>query len=113
MVALCLNQQGLQRVRESHALNVLITIASSKRYMKALALDAPGVLGAGLEELFRFVPVLRPEGVGTVIAVLRALCILGGTRRNVSAQALCLDGQCVPALLGRLGVMHTSPLEHV
>lgn len=53
LVALCLNTFGLQRVRESAALQALIPVFSSRRYMRAVAGDAPRVLGSGLEELFR------------------------------------------------------------
>ncbi len=48
------------------------------RCCRALGGETPGVLGAGLEELFRFVPSLRPEGVDVVVNIFRAICILGG-----------------------------------
>jgi hypothetical protein len=53
LVALCLNTFGLQRVRETQVLQALILVFSSRRYMRAVAGDAPRVLGSGLEELFR------------------------------------------------------------
>jgi sRNA-binding protein len=53
LVALCLNTFGLQRVRETQVLQALIPVFSSRRYMRAVAGDAPRVLGSGLEELFR------------------------------------------------------------
>lgn len=36
------------------------------------------VLGAGLDELLRHVPQLRPDGVDVVIRILRRQCMLGG-----------------------------------
>lgn len=56
LVALCLNTFGLQRVRETQVLQVLVQVFSSRRYMRAVAGDAPRVLGSGLEELFRWGP---------------------------------------------------------
>ncbi len=78
LVALCLNTFGLARVRDEHALHVLLPVFTTRKYMKALAGETPSILGSGLEELFRFVPVLREEGVEALVAVVRALCILGG-----------------------------------
>lgn len=78
LVALCLNTFGLERVRSTHVLNVFIRIFTSKRYMKALGTETPAILGSGFEELFRFVPSLRTEGIDAIVAVFKALCILGG-----------------------------------
>lgn len=52
LVALCLNTNGLRRVRETAVLNVLIDIFTSKKTLK-LTSDTPAVLGSGLEELLR------------------------------------------------------------
>ena len=81
----------LVQVRQQRALSVLLPIFTSKRYLKALGADAPSVLGAGLEELFRFVPVLRSEGVDTLVALLRALCIIGGVAHGGRWQGVHID----------------------
>lgn len=78
LVALCLNQSGLARVADTHALAALVPILTSRKYVKALAGDVPASLGTSLEELFRFVPQLRPAGVDTLVALLRGLAVLGG-----------------------------------
>lgn len=52
--------------------------AAPHAFLQALAGDTPAVIGAGLEELFRFVPSLRPEGVAMVVDMCRGICILGG-----------------------------------
>jgi hypothetical protein len=53
LVALCLNTNGLKRVRETAVLNVLIDMFTSKKIIKVLTSDTPAVLGSGLEELMR------------------------------------------------------------
>eukprot|EP00198_Chlamydomonas_reinhardtii_P000104 XP_001689439.1 predicted protein [Chlamydomonas reinhardtii] len=77
LVALCLNTGGLARVREARALEALLPLLTGRRYGKALSGDSAQMLGAGLEELFRFTPSLRLEGVDVVINTVRALCVLG------------------------------------
>lgn len=64
--------------QDTCALAALLPIMTGRRYARALAGDAPTVLGSGLEELLRFVPQLRPAGVDVMVAVLRGLAILGG-----------------------------------
>lgn len=53
LVALCLNTDGLKRVRETAVLNVLIDMFTSKKIIKVLTSDTPAVLGSGVEELMR------------------------------------------------------------
>ena len=62
LVALCLNNAGLERVRST----------------KALEGDTPPALGAGLDELLRHVSSLRKEGVDMMVSILRRLCEMGG-----------------------------------
>ncbi|KAL4856977.1 E3 ubiquitin-protein ligase UPL1 [Chlorella vulgaris] len=78
LMALCLNSGGLKLVKESKALRCLVPIFSSKQYVKALQGESSVVLGAGLDELLRHVPQLRPDGVDVVIRILRRQCMLGG-----------------------------------
>ena len=78
LVALCLNNAGLERVKQTKALACFLPIFTSKAYIKALQGDTPTALGAGLDELLRHVSSLRKEGVEVVIDILRRLCEMGG-----------------------------------
>ncbi|KAI7840917.1 hypothetical protein COHA_005349 [Chlorella ohadii] len=60
LMALCLNSGGLERVKRSKALRCFVPIFSSKQYVKALQGESAVVLGAGMDELLRHVPQLRP-----------------------------------------------------
>lgn len=59
LVALCLNTGGLSRVRDSRALTCFVPIFTTRTYLRALSGDTPSILGSGLDELMRHVPVLR------------------------------------------------------
>ena len=78
LVALCLNNAGMERVRETKALACFVPIFTSKAYIKALQGDTPPALGAGLDELLRHVSSLRKEGVQMIVDILRSLCEMGG-----------------------------------
>ena len=79
LVALCLNANGLQKVKDRRALVCLTEIFTSKQYIKALSGDTASILGAGVDELFRHVPSLKDDGVQHVIVqMLKLLCLLGG-----------------------------------
>lgn len=77
-MALCLNTHGLARVRDSHVLECLIPVFTTKEYTRALQGDAPSALGAGLDELLRHAPALKPQGIRVLVAIFRRLCVLGG-----------------------------------
>lgn len=76
--ALCLNSSGLARVRDAGALESVATVLTGPAYLRALQGDTPSVVGAGLDELMRHVPALRPDGVRAMGDALRKLCCLGG-----------------------------------
>lgn len=79
LIAFCLNATGLQKVTDSQSLRSLITIFTSKQYVKALSGETASILGAGIDELFRHVPTLKDYGIqNVIIQLLRALCLLGG-----------------------------------
>lgn len=78
LVALCLNNAGLEKVRATKALACFVPIFTSKAYIKALQGDTPPALGAGLDELLRHVSSLRKEGVEMMISILKRLCEMGG-----------------------------------
>ena len=78
LVALCLNNAGLERVRQTKALACFLPIFTSKAYIKPLQGDTPPALGAGLDELLRHVSSLRKEGVEMITDILKTLCEMGG-----------------------------------
>ena len=78
LVALCLNNAGMERVRQTKALSCFVPIFTSKAYIKALQGDTPPALGAGLDELLRHVGTLRKEGVEMIVDILKQLCEMGG-----------------------------------
>ena len=78
LVALCLNNAGMERVRQTKALSCFVPIFTSKAYIKALQGDTPPALGAGLDELLRHVGTLRKEGVEMIVDILKRLCEMGG-----------------------------------
>ena len=78
LVALCLNNAGMERVRQTKALACFVPIFTSKAYIKALQGDTPPALGAGLDELLRHVGTLRKEGVEMIVDILKRLCEMGG-----------------------------------
>eukprot|EP00850_Spirogloea_muscicola_P012629 SM000082S22871 [mRNA] locus=s82:404008:421363:+ [translate_table: standard] len=78
LIALCLNTSGLQDVQSAGALKCFIPVFTNKQYMRALSGETPSVLGAGLEELMRHVPNLRPNGIDMSLDILRTISSIGG-----------------------------------
>ncbi|KNA23829.1 hypothetical protein SOVF_020560 [Spinacia oleracea] len=75
--ALCLNNNGLQAVKDRNALSCFVKIFTSKAYLRALAGDAPGALSSGLDELMRHASTLRGPGVDMLIEILNTILKLG------------------------------------
>ncbi|KAG1677659.1 hypothetical protein FOA52_010442 [Chlamydomonas sp. UWO 241] len=78
MVALCLNQSGMERVVKCRLMDCFVPIFTAKKYHKALGGETPAIIGAGIEELFRFVPQLRSDGIEAIVDILRTICVVGG-----------------------------------
>lgn len=76
--ALCLNNSGLQAVRDRNALGCFVKIFTSKAYVRALANDTPGSLASGLDELMRHAPTLRGPGIDMCIEILKTIAAIGG-----------------------------------
>ncbi|CAK7324495.1 unnamed protein product [Dovyalis caffra] len=85
--ALCLNNNGLQAVRDRNALRCFVKIFTSKTYLRALFGEAPGSLSSGLDELMRHASSLRGPGVDMVIEILNAISKIGSG----------VDATCSPA----------------
>ncbi|XP_031286240.1 E3 ubiquitin-protein ligase UPL1 isoform X2 [Pistacia vera] len=95
--ALCLNNNGLQAVKDRNALRCFVKIFTSRTYSRVLAGDTPGSLSSGLDELMRHASSLRGPGVDMVIEILNAIIKIGSGADPscLSTDALC-DSTPVP-----------------
>lgn len=84
--ALCLNNNGLQAVRDRNALRCFVKIFTSRTYSRVLAGDTPGSLSSGLDELMRHASSLRGPGVDMVIEILNVIIKVGS-----GADSSCLS----------------------
>ncbi|KAG6756300.1 hypothetical protein POTOM_039727 [Populus tomentosa] len=75
--ALCLNNNGLQAVKDRNALRCFVKIFTSKMYLRALFGEAPGSLSTGLDELMRHASSLRGPGVDMLIEILNVITKIG------------------------------------
>lgn len=75
--ALCLNNNGLQTVRDRNALRCFVKIFTSRTYLRALTSDASGSLSSGLDELMRHASSLRGPGVDMLIEILTSIEKIG------------------------------------
>ncbi|CAI9088204.1 OLC1v1022471C1 [Oldenlandia corymbosa var. corymbosa] len=75
--ALCLNNNGLQAVKDRNALRCFVKIFTSRAYLRALTGDTPGSLSSGLDELMRHASSLRGPGVDMLIEILTNIAKLG------------------------------------
>ncbi|CAN4102607.1 unnamed protein product [Withania somnifera] len=82
--ALCLNNNGLQAVKDRNALRCFVKIFTSKTYVRALSGDTTGSLSSGLDELMRHTSSLRGPGVETVIEILKEIAKLGSVPEPIS-----------------------------
>ncbi|ESQ29880.1 hypothetical protein EUTSA_v10011172mg [Eutrema salsugineum] len=89
--ALCLNNSGLQAVKDRNALKCFVKIFTSSSYLRALTGDTPGTLSSGLDELLRHQSSLRTYGVDMFIDILNSLLIIGS-----GMQATTSDSADVP-----------------
>ncbi|MCO5577516.1 hypothetical protein L7F22_031347 [Adiantum nelumboides] len=83
--ALCLNNKGLETVKECNALGCLVKIFTSKLYLRALSNETPSLLASGLDELMRHAPALRVDGVEACIAILDTISVIGGAGDRIPA----------------------------
>lgn len=88
--ALCLNNNGLQAVKDRNALRCFVKIFTSRAYSRVLASDTPGSISSGLDELMRHASSLRGPGVDMVIEILNAIIKVGS---GVDASGLSTDPQ--------------------
>lgn len=89
--ALCLNNNGLQAVRDRNALRCFVKIFTSRTYLRALTSDTPVSLSSGLDELMRHASSLRGPGVDMLIEILNTILSIGS---GVDSSCLSTDPLC-------------------
>ncbi|KAH6778608.1 LOW protein: E3 ubiquitin ligase-like protein [Perilla frutescens var. frutescens] len=87
--ALCLNNNGLQAVKERNALRCFVKVFTSKQYLRALAADTSGSLSSGLDELMRHASSLRGPGVDVLIEILTKIAKIGSGLDSASPSTDC------------------------
>ncbi|KAH9607668.1 hypothetical protein KSS87_011637, partial [Heliosperma pusillum] len=83
--AFCLNNNGLQAVKDRNALNCFVKVFTSKAYLRALAGEAPASLSSGLDELMRHAAALRGPGVDMLVEILNTIVKLGSVAEAPSS----------------------------
>ncbi|XP_025799931.1 E3 ubiquitin-protein ligase UPL1-like isoform X2 [Panicum hallii] len=125
--ALCLNNSGLQLVKDRNALRCFVKIFTSRSYLKALSGDTTGALSSGLDELMRHASSLRSSGVDMFIEILNTVSKIGCggdsnscTECDNSCAAVPMDtdveggttqNESVPSEVGCSGKMVEAPLD--
>ncbi|XP_044474315.1 E3 ubiquitin-protein ligase UPL1-like isoform X2 [Mangifera indica] len=90
--ALCLNNNGLQAVKDRNALRCFVKIFTSRTYSRVLAGDTPASLSSGLDELMRHhASSLRGPGVDMVIEILNTILKIGS---GADPSCLSTDSFC-------------------
>lgn len=87
--ALCLNNNGLQAVKDRNALKCFVKIFTSRTYLRALTSDTS--LSSGLDELMRHASSLRGPGVDMLIEILNTILRIGS---GIDASNLSADPSC-------------------
>lgn len=72
--AICLNNQGLEAVRETSALRFLVDTFTSRKYLMPMN-EGVVLLANAVEELLRHVQSLRSTGVDIIIEIINKLCL--------------------------------------
>nr|DAD23683.1 TPA_asm: hypothetical protein HUJ06_025146 [Nelumbo nucifera] len=95
--ALCLNNNGLQAVKDRNALRCFVKIFTSRTYLRALTGDTPGSLSTGLDELMRHASSLRGPGVEMLIEILNVISKIGsGVETSCSSNDSLFSSAAVP-----------------
>ncbi|CAI9787771.1 unnamed protein product [Fraxinus pennsylvanica] len=82
--ALCLNNNGLQAVKDHNALMCFVKVFTSKMYLRALTGDTPSSLSSGLDELMRHASSLRGPGVDMLLEILNSIAKIGSGLESAS-----------------------------
>ncbi|CAA3019978.1 E3 ubiquitin- ligase UPL1-like [Olea europaea subsp. europaea] len=82
--ALCLNNNGLQAVKDHNALRCFVEVFTSKTYLRALTGDTLGSLSSGLDELMRHASSLRGPGVDMLLEILNTIAKIGSGHESIN-----------------------------
>ncbi|KAI0492443.1 hypothetical protein KFK09_026716 [Dendrobium nobile] len=94
--ALCLNNAGLQLVREQNALRCFVKIFTSRPYLRALRGDIPGSLSTSLDELMRHSSSLRTSGVDMLVEILNTIANVGSMSESNHCSEFLASSTLVP-----------------
>ncbi|CAH2033422.1 unnamed protein product [Thlaspi arvense] len=94
--ALCLNNSGLQAVKDRNALRCFVKIFTSSSYLRALTGDTPGSLSSGLDELLRHQSSLRSYGVDMFIEILNSMLIIGSGMEATNSMSADVPTDAAP-----------------
>ncbi|KAG7649782.1 Ubiquitin-associated domain [Arabidopsis thaliana x Arabidopsis arenosa] len=94
--ALCLNNSGLQAVKDRNALRCFVKIFTSPSYLRALTGDTPGSLSSGLDELLRHQSSLRTYGVDMFIEILNSMLIIGSGMEATTSKSADVPTSAAP-----------------
>ncbi|XP_038983602.1 E3 ubiquitin-protein ligase UPL1-like isoform X2 [Phoenix dactylifera] len=94
--ALCLNNTGLQLVKDHNALKCFVKIFTSRSYLRVLSGETPGTLSNGLDELMRHASSLRASGVDMLIEILNTISKIGSGLDPCSSTELMSSAAPVP-----------------
>ncbi|XP_023632661.1 E3 ubiquitin-protein ligase UPL1 [Capsella rubella] len=94
--ALCLNNSGLQAVKDRNALRCFVKIFTSSSYLRALTGDTPGSLSSGLDELLRHQSSLRTYGVDMFIEILNSMLVIGSGMEATTSKSADLPTDAAP-----------------
>ncbi|ONK58274.1 uncharacterized protein A4U43_C09F10490 [Asparagus officinalis] len=83
--AICLNNKGLEAVRETSALRFLIDTFTTRKYLVAMN-EGVVMLANAVEELLRHVSSLRSTGVDIIIEILGRLSSIGEDKCETSGK---------------------------
>lgn len=108
--ALCLNNNGLQAVKDRNALRCFVKIFTSRGYLRWLTGDTPGNLSSGLDELLRHASSLRGPGVDMLIEILNVISNIGsGVESSNSTIESACSSSAVPMETDAEGGSFVSP----
>ncbi|KAI6688704.1 hypothetical protein NL676_025532 [Syzygium grande] len=110
--ALCLNNNGLQAVKDRNALRCFVKIFTSRGYLRWLTGDTPGSLSSGLDELLRHASSLRGPGVDMLIEILNVISNIGlGVESSHSSIEPVCSSSAIPMETDAEGGSFVSPDE--
>lgn len=95
--AICLNPKGLAACQESNVLAFLVDVFTSKKYLKSVAGDCPGILGSSMDELMRHVPNLKGSAIKVALNICERVLQLGSLESKSDAACQMVTDDAVPA----------------